>query len=182
MSYRKHKITLPLSLFLGSVLRTVRMRSYIGRSGLTLRRRYKPGLQRNDQALEKARRTCHCVVQQDVHGELIGVSLPIPQLYVQSPFGGTLVSSAIEMEIRHSDSYAYDTFLARYVLPRQIALLAQANGRALIYAVPDANTSHEAILREHGWVPFEPEFELVLSREQTGVKYDCDKTWLKCPE
>ena len=142
----------------------------------------RPVLQRTSQCLEKARRTDHCVTEHGVHGGLIGVSLPIPQLFVRSPLRHTSVSSAIEMEIHHSHSFAYDTFLRQYVLPSQIAHLAEAHENALIYAVIEAKASYGDVFRDHGWITFEPEYELVLSREQTGVRYDRNTTWLKRPQ
>lgn len=137
-------------------------------------------LLRTDAALDTARQTNHCVVQLDTMGNVLGVSLPIQQQYFSTAVSW-VVSSPVELLFHHHDQEECAGFLTKTILPKQAVLLREKYEDALMYTVVRKAHGHAAILADHGWKAFDPEFELVLSREQTGAKCQRDDLWFKAP-
>lgn len=138
-------------------------------------------LQRTDAALSEARKTDHSVAQVDENGKVLGVSLPIPQTFISQAVTWRSVTTAVELLFHHHDREVSGGFLARTILPKQVVLLRQKYEDALIYMVVRKAHGHAAILKDHGWTEFDPEFELILSREHTGARYCANDLWFRAP-
>lgn len=66
-----------------------------------------------------------------------------------------------------------------YVLPRQVSMLQQVNSAEIFACCRQPAIA--AQLLAHGWRQGEPDFELILEREEIGLQYDCAAQFFFAP-
>lgn len=140
---------------------------------------FDPRFQRSKHAITMAWRTNHCVVDKDINDRVTGLSVPFKQSYISRMGPEHSVTTAVEVLFHHDDEWRRMEFTAEFVLSGQIPLLAQKYEDAMIYTVVRARHGYTKVLCDHGWHPFDPETELMLSRGQTGALPRCDELWFQ---
>lgn len=136
------------------------------------------GFQRSSQAVKCALDTNLTLVKKR-NAKLEAVSLPVPLRYLSGHALCPSIGEAFELLFHHADAEQGCGFLRSGVLPRQTELLRQAHPSAALYTVVRDCHGYAEILNDHGWREIEPLFDLVRSREHTGVRWHADEIWFK---
>lgn len=111
--------------------------------------------------------------------QVIGVSIPIEHRSGRPDLSLWNDHKCFELVSLLDCSENQVAWFQSYVLPRQVSMLQRVFGAQIFTCCREPVIAAQLLL--HGWRQGEPDFELILEREEIGLHYDCSARFFFAP-